>query len=167
MEKTASGPSNETGTLASYHFIEHWSVDGAAQEVFGIMTDFSGYPSWWPVYERITPVAGQELTFDGVIRGLLPYRVRLRYRILDLLPSKSWRVESTGDLTGEARWSITEDHGRTMIRLDWDLLATRPLLKYASLIVRPLLAFNHRWAMRIGERGLRARLASSKSKQQS
>ena len=46
-----------------------------------------------------------------------------------------------------------------LLTYDWRIRADKPLLGWFSPILRPLFAWNHRWAMRQGERSLRRELA--------
>ena len=46
----------------------------------------------------------------------------------------------------------------------WTIAAQKPLLRYLSFLLRPVLAANHRWAMARGEESLRLELDRRRAK---
>ena len=76
-------------------------------------------------------------------------------------PPRAIAVRATGDFVGTARWTIQPALGGSKVRLDWELVTEKPLLRLLNPIARPLLKWNHRWAMAQGEAGLRSRLATA------
>ena len=49
------------------------------------------------------------------------------------------------------------------VTYDWRIRADNPLLRALSFVLRPLFAWNHRWAMARGEESLRAELVRRRS----
>jgi len=47
---------------------------------------------------------------------------------------------------------------------EWVIRAANPLLRSLSFAIKPILANNHRWAMRVGERSLRLELARRRAR---
>ncbi|MBI3466865.1 MAG: hypothetical protein HY000_27950 [Planctomycetes bacterium] len=48
----------------------------------------------------------------------------------------------------------------------WTIQANKPLLRYFSLLLRPIFSANHRWAMNRGEESLRLELARRRARSQ-
>lgn len=149
----------------AYHFRTRWRVLGTAEEVADILGNARELPRWWPsVYLR-----AQELEpggLDGVGRrvrvhtkGWLPYTLDWEFRVTESRGRGGFSLEAAGDLTGEGDWRFEQDGAWTEITYDWRIRAEKPLLRLLTPLLRPLLEFNHRWAMARGEESLSLELA--------
>ena len=58
------------------------------------------------------------------------------------------RIE--GDFVGEGIWSISPEDGGTRVVLEWKVEVRKGLVRRLTPILRPLFAWNHRWAMARG-----------------
>ena len=143
-------------------------MPGTVEEVSAVLGDAAGLPRWWPsVYLDVRVVEpGDERGVGKVValhtRGRLPYTLRWHYRVTDVRPN-GYSLHAWGDLTGRGVWTF-EQRGSparpwVLVTYDWTVRADKPLLRLLSPLLRPLFAWNHRWAMRRGERGLRRELA--------
>jgi Polyketide cyclase / dehydrase and lipid transport len=152
-------------TAPEYRFISRWKVLGSPDEVAAILRDGADLPRWWPaVYlaaEESAPGGA-----DGVGRrvrlhtkGWLPYTLRWELTVTESRGAAGFSVSAAGDLAGEGRWIFTPVGAWTLVEYDWRVRAEKPLLKILSPVFRPILAWNHRWAMRVGEESLRRELA--------
>ena len=65
-------------------------------------------------------------------------------------------LEAGGDFVGYGVWTLTQDGEQAVVVYDWRIRAEKPLLKLFTPLLRPLFAWNHRWAMAEGERCLKA-----------
>ncbi|TMC79772.1 MAG: hypothetical protein E6J08_11580 [Chloroflexi bacterium] len=63
-----------------------------------------------------------------------------------------------GDFEGTGVWTITEDGDYVDATYDWRIAANKPLLRYGTLVMRPIFAANHRWAMARGLESLELEL---------
>jgi hypothetical protein len=64
-----------------------------------------------------------------------------------------------GDFAGEGIWTLTTVDGGTRVVLEWRVAVRKPLVRHLTPLLRPLFAWNHRWAMRRGEKRIVALLA--------
>ncbi|MGO9752830.1 MAG: SRPBCC family protein [Solirubrobacteraceae bacterium] len=55
--------------------------------------------------------------------------------------------EVQGDLRGRGTWTLTPSPEGTHVRFDWRVYADRPLLRALTPLLRPLLRYNHNWAI--------------------
>ena len=63
--------------------------------------------------------------------------------------------EVDGHLRGCGRWTLTETAGGgTHVRFDWRVHADRPLLQVLTPFLRPVLRWNHNWAIARALQGL-------------
>ena len=55
-------------------------------------------------------------------------------------------------------WTLKQQAEFVDVTYDWRISAEKPLLRYGSLLFRPIFAANHRWAMARGEESLKLEL---------
>lgn len=148
-----------------YHFVSHWRVEGAIEEVFQILIDARGRVRWWSdVFLDVQLVErGDEHGVGQVVRlltkGCLPYTLRWQYRVAESRSPHGFTIQAQGDFVGRGVWSLEQDGRYVNITYDWEIRADKPLIRRLSLLFKPLFAANHRWAMKKGEEGLRLELA--------
>jgi hypothetical protein len=148
-----------------YRFLTRWRVLGTPDEAFAILSDARDLPRWWPaVYLRAEELeAGGE---DGAGRrvrvhtkGWLPYTLDWEFRVTASRRPLGFSLEAEGDLAGTGEWTLEADGPWTAITYDWRIRAEKPLLRALTPLLRPLLEFNHRWAMARGEESLSLELS--------
>jgi hypothetical protein len=151
-------------TSNEYHFVTHWRVEAAPEEVADILGDVPSLPVWWPsVYLEVTQTnPGDE---NGVgksaslyTKGWLPYSLRWSFRVTEANYPHGFILEAFGDLTGRGEWKLTRDGRFVNIEYDWRIRADKPLLEKLSFIFKPIFSMNHRWAMARGEESLKLEL---------
>jgi carbon monoxide dehydrogenase subunit G len=156
-----------------YSFRTEWRVLGTMQEVFEVLEDPVELPRWWPsVYLEVEQVAPGDETGVGRrarlhTRGWLPYTLRWELTVTESRAPRGFSIEATGDLAGTGRWTLEESGAWTRIVYDWRVRAEKPLLRVLSPLLRPVLAANHRWAMRRGEESLSLELMRRRTRQAS
>jgi hypothetical protein len=157
-------PSNE------FRIITTWNVLGSAKEVADILTDPTSFPRWWgDVYLGITILEkGDERGIGETIavhsKGWLPYQLNWTGKLVSEDLPHSWRIEATGDLVGKGEWRLSEAEKNVVtVTYDWIVVAERPLFRLLSPILKPVFAWNHRWAMAKGLQGLRRELLLRRS----
>lgn len=156
-----------------YSFRSEWRVLGTMQEVFEILEDPVELARWWPsVYLEVEEVAPGDETGVGRrarlhTRGWLPYTLRWELTVTESRAPRGFAIEAVGDLAGTGRWTFEESGAWTRIVYDWNVRAEKPLLRVLSPLLRPILAANHRWAMRRGEESLSLELMRRRARQAS
>jgi len=148
-----------------YRFVSSWSVLGTPEEVSDVLSDPLELSRWWPsVYLDVEPIeAGDDRGVGRRVRvrsrGFLPYTLDWELRVTESDRPRGFAVEAAGDLEGRGVWTFEPAGARTLATYDWRVRAEKPLLRILSPFFRPLLAANHRWAMRRGEESLELELA--------
>ena len=148
-----------------YRFVSRWSVLGTPEEVSDVLSDPLELSRWWPsVYLDVAPIAaGDDRGVGRSVRirsrGFLPYTLDWELSVIASDRPGGFSVEATGDLAGRGVWRFEPAGARTLATYDWRVRAEKPLLRVLSPVLRPLLAANHRWAMRRGEESLELELA--------
>lgn len=149
---------------ADYHLINHWRVPGELDEVAAVLREPRGLVRWWPeVYLEVeVQDEGDEAGVGRVVRvhsrGRLPYTLRWFFRVVEERWPNGATIEAWGDLDGRGTWTLVPDGDQVRVTYDWQVRAEKPLLRLLSPLLKPLFAWNHRWAMAKGEAGLRREL---------
>lgn len=148
-----------------YRFVSRWRVEGEISEAADVIFDPLSLVGWWPSLfvdvRELDPgdESGIGRTLDILSRGWLPYTVRFTLGVVETeYPCRSVLV-SEGELEGQGTWTLAQNGPWVDITYQWDVRADKPLLRYLSLIFRPIFAANHGWAMKKGEQSLRLELA--------
>jgi uncharacterized protein YndB with AHSA1/START domain len=143
--------------LRPYEFVDEWDVAAPPDAVFDAIADARSYPVWWSaVYIDVEsdgpPEVGKESRQH--FKGRLPYHVRTRSVITELDPPHTIAADVDGDLRGRGEWTLTPSERGTHVRFDWRVHADRRLLRMLTPLLRPLLRWNHNWAIARAMEGL-------------
>ena len=92
-------------------------------------------------------------------KGWLPYTLRWSFRVVEKQMNRRIALEAWGDFEGRGEWSFSDDHDVVDVTYDWRIKAEKPLLRYFSLVMKPIFSWNHRWAMERGRESLELELA--------
>jgi uncharacterized protein YndB with AHSA1/START domain/quercetin dioxygenase-like cupin family protein len=144
-------------SLRPYVFVDQWEVAAPPEAVFDAIADARSYPQWWrPVYLEVEsegpPEVGKESRQH--FKGRLPYHLHTRSVIVALDPPRTITADVDGDLRGRGTWTLTPTPGGTHVRFDWQVMADRRLLRVLTPVLRPLLRWNHNWAIARAMEGL-------------
>jgi len=151
--------------INDYHFITHWRVDGAINEVADILKDAASLPRWWPsVYLDVQVLEpGDQDGIGKVIslytKGWLPYTLRWQFRVTESNYPHGFSLEAWGDFAGRGIWTLEQGGQFVNVTYDWKLRADKPLLRMLSFLFKPIFSANHHWAMARGEESLKLELA--------
>lgn len=143
-----------------YHFITEWNVITDCQTVYDLLGDAEALKRWWPaVYLDVVVrnkgnANGIGKTVDLYTKGWLPYTLKWSFEVTESNPPNGFTIKAFGDLEGKGIWSFAQDGANCRIIYDWNILGEKPLFKYFSLMLKPIFARNHYWAMKKGEESL-------------
>ena len=140
-----------------YVFVDEWDVAAAREAVFSALADARTYPVWWrPVYIDVESDGPAELGKESRqhFKGRLPYHLNTRSVITQLDPPRTITAKVDGDLRGTGTWTLEPIATGTHVRFDWQVHADRRLLRALTPLLRPLLRWNHNWAIARAMEGL-------------
>ena len=158
-------PGAARASANTYHFITHWQVKASLDEINQVLGDAGDLARWWPsVYlevKQLAPGDGRGIgrVIDLYTKGWLPYTLRWQFKVTASRYPYGFTLVAAGDFVGRGIWTFEPDGETVKITYDWKIEAEKPLLKYLSVIMKPIFAANHHWAMRMGERSLVLELA--------
>jgi len=143
-----------------YVFGHTTTVPADRDTVHEVLVDLEHYVDWWPQVRAVASLGPDDALV--VCRSVLPYELELvlhaESRDVDDL-----RVRIDGPIRGFARWALNPAPGGTRLDFEQEVEAVAPAFRWASYVVRPLLAANHAAMMRGAERGLAARFGARKN----
>ena len=144
--------------VARYRFVDEWHVPASADRVYELLSRPRDYPTWWS--DAFLRGAGD----DGpaapgkrawlLTRGRLPYRLRWELTCVEAVVPRRLVSGVRGDFVGTGTWTLTEVDGGTRVVLDWDVEIRKPVVRHLTPLLRPLFAWNHRWAMQRGQESI-------------
>jgi len=119
------------------------------------VVDLEHYPDWWRQVRAVVRLGPDDARV--LCRSTLPYTLDL---VLHAVSREApvLEVAVSGDLHGTVRWRLTPEPGGTRMDFEQDVEVVGALA-WASVVARPLLAWNHHRMMAGCLAGLRARLA--------
>jgi len=149
-----------------YDFEDVWTVPHSLDVAWRMVDDVAAWPQWWPDYRRVERLStdvehGAGTRWRAWVRADLPYTVDFQFTVLDHEPPRYVRTRAEGFFSGEITWRLEPDGEGTRLVLRERTETNWPLINLvARLGGRRFLEANHRAAMRRGEAGLRAILAT-------
>ena len=100
-------------------------------------------------------------------KGWLPYTLRWRFTISESRGARGFSLVAEGDFVGTGVWTLAQEGEVVDVQYDWRIRADKPLLRYGTLVMRPIFSANHRWAMARGEESLKLELLRRHAKTES
>ena len=149
---------------SAYHFVTVWRVPATIAEVKDVLGNADTLPDWWPaVYLSVRRLDDGGPDWVGSTnelhtKGWLPYTLTWTLKLTEPITDAGFALEAIGDLKGAGRWTFEQDGPEVVITYDWQIEATKPLLRRMAWLLKPAFAANHRWAMARGEESLRLEL---------
>jgi hypothetical protein len=147
-----------------FHIITTWRIPGRIADIAAILTDAVALPDWWGEVYLSTAITapGDALGIGRKVavhsKGRLPYAIRFTAELVSANMPHTWQIAATGDLTGQGVWRLEQQGDVALVIYDWRVAADRPLFRRLAPVMRPLFAWNHRWAMAKGEAALKREL---------
>ena len=149
-------------TPTRYSFRHSTTVPADLDEVHAVLVDLEHYVDWWPQVRAVAGLGPDDALV--VCRSVLPYDLELVLHAESRDP-ESLQVRIDGPIRGFARWALTPTPDGTRLDFEQEVEAVAPAFRWASYVLRPLLAANHAAMMRGAERGLAARFSARNSQQ--
>ena len=149
--------------MAEYHFVSIWQIQAPIQRVWEEIYHAERWPSWRKYVvgvDELEPGAanGVGKRLHLLFRTRLPYTLGFDVRVTHVQPPSELVAETTGELEGTGRWTLTSVDGGTRVRYNWDIRTTRRWMNLLAPVGRPAFSWNHDELMRAGAQSLARRL---------
>lgn len=144
-----------------FRFGRAWTVDAPVDLVREVVGDLEHYPDWWRQVVAVAKI--DDDTARVLCRSILPYTLDLVLHAERRDP-RLLEVRIEGDLAGWARFAFTEvPGGGTQVVYEQQVVVAHRWLAVASVVLRPVLRWNHDRMMAGCEAGLQERAATAAS----
>jgi uncharacterized protein YndB with AHSA1/START domain len=152
---------------AAYRFVDRWFVRAPIERVYDAIGDVPAYERWWTDFviraagDEGPPAPGKQS--ELLVRAYLPYKVEFGLEVIAAERPRRILSRLSKDFDGSGEWTLAETTEGTVATLDWRPSVNHTLIRYLTPALRPLFRSNHTWAMRRGERQLRAYLSAGQA----
>lgn len=146
--------------VAPFTFDRSFRFDVPRSELWARISQTERFVEWWRWLRRLESpdpqlVEGTQATC--IVRGPLPYELRLTIAVHDVVPEQLVTTSVDGDLRGPARLEVSGDDGSSEARLVWRLEVVDPALRSLTRVARPLMSWGHDVVVSRGLRQFKAR----------
>jgi hypothetical protein len=147
-----------------FHIVTTWHIRGRIADIAAILTDAIALPDWWGQVYLSTAITapgdangiGRSVAVNS--KGRLPYHIQWTATLTSSNAPHTWEIAASGNLSGRGIWTLTQQGPIAHVSYDWRVSADRPLFRILAPVMRPVFAWNHRWAMAQGAVALQAEL---------
>lgn len=152
---------SETSRPHDYRFVSEWLVPAPVEHIAAVFLDPASPLVWWRAGFLRGEIldAGQAdhtgTTIRFLSKGFLPYTFQFVLRVKEARHAEGFVAETAGDFNGTMKCWVRDlsENGASAL-CEWQVLVEQPLIRAFSPVLRPIFAWNHRWVMRQGEKGL-------------
>ena len=146
--------------MRPFTFDRTWHFAAEPDLVWRAVSRTDDFPRWWSWLDRFEAdglYPGAIARFQ--VRGPLPYVLRFRVDVDDVVPGERVVTRVSGDVAGPARLELGPDPagGGTSARLVWALDVRRPFLRQVAVVGRPLMEWGHDRVVDLGLRQFESR----------
>jgi uncharacterized protein YndB with AHSA1/START domain len=148
-----------------FHLVTDWTFEAPVEPVWQVLMAPEDWPSWWRAVARVERLAKDDATGVGAVRRItwrtaLPYTLTFAMRVTRVERMMLIEGHSEDELDGIGHWTLRPVGTTTYVRYDWIVELTRPWMRLAAPLLRPVFAWNHGVVMRWGYEGLTRKLAA-------
>ena len=149
-----------------FDLVTDWAFEVPPERVWAILRAVEDWPSWWPRYRKVEPVAAGDGDGVGAIHRLTwqtasPYSLVLATEVTAIDPMRRIEVRAQGDVEGTGTWILRLEAGTTCVRYIWRVRVTRAWMRVGLPPLRPAFAWNNGKVMEAGRLGLQQRIAAA------
>lgn len=156
-----------------FKLVTDWKIPAPLPAVWDALAQPEQWPSWWPAVLAVELIEPGDAEGVGAYRRMtwrtaLPYRITFNMRTTRVERHALIEGRADGELTGTGRWILAPAVpspilAGTDVRYEWIVEMTKPWMRLAAPLARPLFAWNHRKVMEWGRQGLTQKLLTSLS----
>ena len=150
--------------LTRYRFLTTWRLDAPLGAVYDAIHAVEHWPDWWRGVHSVERLDGGDGDGIGSIyrhrwRSVLPYAIEFDVETTRVEPLVALEGAARGALAGTGRWAFRDD-GAALVTYEWDVRTTKPWMKAASPVARPVFIWSHDTVMRWGGESLASLLGA-------
>jgi hypothetical protein len=149
--------------LTRYRFLTTWRLEAPLADVYEAIHGVERWPEWWRGVESVEKLGGGDdvgSVYRQRWRGVLPYAIEFDVETTRVEPLVALEGRASGGLAGTGRWAFTSEDGATVATYAWDVRTTKPWMRFAAPVARPVFVWSHNTVMRWGGESLAALLGA-------
>lgn len=136
----------------------HYEFAVGPDELWAAVTRVEDYRRWWPWLRRLRAEAFAEgETWACLVQPPLPYSLRLRVTLDEVVAPRFVTATIGGDIEGHAGLDITPAGEGSRLRLVSTLTPTNAVLRAFARVAQPVVRYGHDWVLDTGVRQFRQR----------
>ena len=125
--------------MENYHFETSWRIEAPIEQLWQEIDQVDAWHEWAPEIKRSFIEGPEGHLQPGSIVNCelytpLPYHVRVHLEATEVDAPHKLAFHATGDLEGNGRWQLEEDGDETVVRYEWNLHPTGPVLNALSKV---------------------------------
>ena len=151
--------------MSHVDLVSHWRVRAPAERVWSVLTDLGAWPGWWPCVLAVRTLKETGTDGAGGMRRItcatrMPRVTAIEIEIGESLRPECLRCRLHGRLRGEGIWLLRPEDGFTDLTCVWRIEMETGWMRWRTLVLVPLLRWNHETVMRAGGAGLARHLGA-------
>jgi hypothetical protein len=144
-----------------FHFARTWELEVPPDRFWDTISRTDEYRTWWPWLRQFDADGVHEgATWHAVIQSPLPYTLRVRLVLDEVVPCHRLATTVTGDIEGWAALDLRGDDQASAVDIEWDMRPRSRAMQMAAIVARPLLRWSHEWVLARGLEQFRQRALS-------
>jgi hypothetical protein len=143
-----------------FEYHDKWRVKGRVEELTDVLFNrFNEANRWCPNVFIRPPLVLEPGDAQGkgkVVRvleqaGRFPFTVAYEVAMTEINHPYGWKLQATGDFSGNGEWKFKPDGEWINVTLDWLVQVEKPIVRFASRLafLRPILMQNHNYAIKM------------------
>ena len=145
--------------MSEFRFLTIWLLDAPIEKVWQAIADYPQMPTWWKFVAQLEQLQpGDDLGVGSISHMVwktpLPYRIVFQSEITHVEPPYRLELRATGEVEGTGKWELSTVEEGTLVHYYWIVRTTRPWMNFLTLLIRPLMEWNHNAIMQQGGEGL-------------
>lgn len=147
-----------------FDLVSQWTIQAPVERVWSALIHPETWPQWWPGVVAVHTLRRADAAGLGAIERIewstrWGRSIVVDVEAIEMVPCELLRGRSRGQLDGEGLWLLRGEGGCTLVTYVWRVKVERGWMRWFALLLAPVFRWNHRAAMRAGERGLTRHLA--------
>lgn len=154
-------------SLQQFNLVTEWRIAAPLEQVWGELSRPDDWPGWWRAVRRVEMLAagaadGLGAEWRMTWRTALPDELSFVMRVTRIEPMRLIEGQTSGELEGLGRWTLTAEGEEARVRHDWQVTLGKPWMRALAPLLRPAFAWNHGVVMGWGHDDLARRLNAAR-----
>ncbi|CAN5418171.1 hypothetical protein BH11ARM1_BH11ARM1_08380 [soil metagenome] len=141
-----------------------WCLSATPTEIVAVLMDVETYPEWWAcVFLESKLVDAGDTEFVGLraevlSRGYLSTPIKWQFVVVSTNLPHSVHIQMTGEAIGSGELRVCQEGDLSEVTFCCQIQFEESALQRMMPVLRPLIKWNHQWAMDQGQKCLGAEL---------